>query len=123
MAQQQFPSVGAYDRDHDQLLRRIVNNLEIIMQGKMNNTGEFTVDSGTAKTNVTLSKGKLTNTTVIPLMPTTANAASEVGAGAVYVSTINASDSASGSVPAYSFEVTHGNNAGGDRTYKFILIG
>jgi len=122
MAQQKFPSAGEYSPNHEDIIRRILTNITTIMSGKLNNTGEITVLPATIKTNVVLSPGQLTNTTVIPLMPTTANAAIEVGAGTVYVSTINATNATVGSVPAYSFELTH-STLTNTAVFKYLMMG
>lgn len=119
----QFPSVGDYIPDHKNLLRRVVNTLGIVQRGKTNNTGEITLASSTAATDVVLTKGELTPDTVITFMPTTANAAAEIGAGTIYVSTVNADDDSTGGVAKYSFRITHASNTQGDRIFKYSLIG
>ena len=87
---------------------QVVNN---ILEGKLNSTGSFTCTASAATTAVTdFRAGK---ESVILLMPTTANAASELGAGPVYVSTR----------AKQSFTVTHANNAQTDRTFEYVVIG
>jgi len=123
MAQQKFPSAGSYSDDYPNLLRNILNTIQIIMKGKTNNTGEVTLAAGVALTDVTLSKGDLSPTTVVSFMPTTANAAAEVGAGTMYVSSVNAAAVSSSGIAAYSYRIVHANNAQTDRIFKFLLIG
>lgn len=123
MAQQQFPSAGAYGENHKDLLRRVLDNLHIIMQGKTNNTHEVTLTESVATTDVPLTKGDLTPTTVINFMPITANAATEFGAGTMYVSLVNADAVSSGTLAKYSFRITHVNNAQTDRTFRYTLTG
>ena len=123
MAQQKFPSTGSYINDHQNLLRRVTSTIHNIMQGKTNNTGEITLGASAATTDVNLTKGDLTPTTVINFMPTTANAAAEIGAGTMYVSSVNADAASSGTLAKFSFRITHANNAQTDRIFKFTLIG
>ena len=50
---------------------------------------------------------------VILLMPTTANASAEQGAGTIYVS----------ARAKQTFTLTHANNGQTDRTFKYAIIG
>ena len=87
---------------------QVVNN---ILEGKLNSTGSFTCTASAATTAVTdFRAGK---ESVILLMPTTANAASELGAGTIYVSTR----------AKQGFTVTHANNPQTDRTFEYVVIG
>jgi hypothetical protein len=47
------------------------------------------------------------------LMPTTANAAAEIGAGTAYISART----------KRSFTITHANNSQSDRTFGYVVIG
>ncbi len=119
---EKYPSVGSYEPDHNNLLRRMISNLGIIMQGKLNNTGEITLGAAATSTEVNLSKGQLSPKTVITFMPRTANASAEIGAGTIYVS-LNAKAVSSSSISAFSFKINHANNAQTDRRFRFLLMG
>ena len=99
-----IPNTGATQR-------QITTAIRQLMQGRSNSTGSVTLTASTTTTtvtNVTLNSGG-----VPVLVPLTANAAAEQGAGTLYVSDISAG----------SFTLTHANNAQTDRTYAYISIG
>jgi hypothetical protein len=99
-----LPYAGGTPRE----ISQVVNNL---LDGKSNNTGTFTCTASAATTAVTdFRAGK---SSIILLMPQTANAAAEVGNGTIYVSTR----------AKQSFTVTHANNAQTDRTFGYVVIG
>lgn len=85
------------------------------IEGKLDNQGTVTLTENSATTTVTEAKGRIGQDTVILFMPTTANAATEFGAGTMYVS--------SRSVANNTFTITHVNNAQNDRTFKYVLFG
>ena len=86
---------------------QVVNN---ILDGKLNSTGSFTCTASATSTTVSDFRAGLTS--VILLMPTTANAAAEQGNGTIFVSTRN----------KQSFVVTHANNTQVDRAFEYIII-
>ena len=89
-------------------ISQVVNNL---VDGKSNNTGTFTCTASAATTAVTdFRAGK---SSIILLMPQTANAAAEVGNGTIHVSTR----------AKQSFTVTHANNSQTDRTFGYVVVG
>jgi hypothetical protein len=86
----------------------VVNGL---LDGRSNNTGSVTLRASNATTVVAdLRAGP---ESIVSLMPTTANASAEVGAGTIYVSTR----------AKQSFTLTHANNGQSDRTYAYTVIG
>ena len=90
----------------------VVNGL---MQGKSNNYGSVTLTANAGSTVVTEAPNRISIYSVLLFMPTTANAAAEVGAGTMYVSA---------TAPASNtFTITHANNAQVDRTYRYAIIG
>lgn len=102
------------------LTEPVVNGL---MQGKMNNYGTVTLTAGAASTTVTETRGKISNNSVILFMPLTANAAAEIGAGTMYITTANLSPlGADGTGNNPTFTITHANNAQVDRDYRYIII-
>ena len=86
---------------------QVVNN---ILDGKLHSTGSFTCTASATSTTVSDFRAGLTS--VILLMPTTANAAAEQGNGTIFVSTRN----------KQSFVVTHANNTQVDRSFEYIII-
>ncbi len=90
----------------------VVNGL---MQGKSNNYGTVTLAANAGTTTVTEAPNRISIYSVILFMPTTAHAATEFGAGTMYVSATSPS--------ANTFTITHVNNAQTDRTFRYALIG
>lgn len=89
-------------------ISQVVNG---VLDGKLNSTGTFTCTASATTTSVTDYRAGLDS--VILLMPTTANAAAEMGGGTIYVSTR----------AKQSFTVTHASNTQTDRTFDYIIIG
>lgn len=81
--------------------------------GHSNNSGVFTLTASVASS--TLTDDRIGFNSAIILVPTTANAAAELGAGTLYISE---SGRVNGSVV-----ITHANNAQTDRTFRFIVMG
>lgn len=124
LSQKHFPNVPDYNNDHPSLFRSIIRVIRGIMQGKTNNTGSFTLTANTTTTDVTVSPDDLTPDSIILIAPTTASAATEFGAGSIYISEVNADNAASGSgLAAYSFRITHANTADTDKTFNFVIVG
>ena len=97
-------SKDASNRD----ISEVVNN---ILDGNTNNKGSVTLTASATSTAVTdLRAGP---ESVVVLMPTTANASAEVGAGTIYVS----------ARAKQTFTLTHAYNGQTDRTYKYAIIG
>jgi len=99
-----LPYAGGNSRE----VAQVVNN---ILDGKVNSTGSFTCTTSATSTVVTdFRAGKQS---IILLMPTTANAASEVSNGTIFISARN----------KQSFTVTHSNNSQADRSYGYAILG
>lgn len=92
-------------------VRRLAGAIGEIADGRSNGVGSVTLDDGATTTVV--ADRRIGTDTVISFMPTTANAAAEVGAGGMYV----------GTVTEGSFTITHANNAQTDRTFTYCLQG
>ena len=91
-----------------ELVRTTVNE---ILKGRGNQTGTVTLTENAASTTVT---DNLFAADMNPAWtPTTANAAAELGAGTMYVS----------SRTNGSFVITHANNAQTDRTFLYLRAG
>ena len=96
------------EASNPRVVAQVVNQ---ILEGKLNSTGEFTCTASATTTTVTdYRAGK---DSVVLLMPTTANAAAEMGNGTIYISTR----------AKQSFTVTHASNTQSDRTFGYIIIG
>ena len=100
------PKHFANEELHRQLISDCVGG---IMKGHTNNTGSVTLASSVAST--TISDIRLSNASVILLMPTTANAAAALAT--TYVS----------SRTEGSAVLTHTNNAQIDRSFNYIIVG
>jgi LDH2 family malate/lactate/ureidoglycolate dehydrogenase len=110
-----FLGAPEYESNHTNVLRQLINVVKGIMQGKTNNTDSVTLTANTGTTTVSVADGRIGQTSFIAFMPTTANAATEFGAGTMYVS--------SRSVANNTFTITHTNGASADRTFYYVLIG
>lgn len=92
-------------------LRKIVNAINQLAQGRSNANGTFTLTANTTTTAVTSINCGSGST--VTYTPTTANASGEVGGGTIYIATV-----ANG-----SFTITHANAATTDRTFKYAIQG
>lgn len=104
------PEDGANEGEHRRKLARGINGA---LAGKLNAVTTVTLTAGAAST--TLTDSRIAPSSFIGFMPTTANAAAEIGNGTLYVP---AATQNSGSAV-----ITHANNAQVDRTYQLIIIG
>ena len=90
------------------MLARALNELR---NGKVDSRGSFTLTVSVASS--TLTDANIGPDSYIGFMPTTANAAAELGNGTLYVSA-----RAKGSAT-----ITHANNAQADRTFGYVVLG
>jgi len=91
--------------------QRIIETLNQIILGNLNNSATVTLTAGTTTT--TVSNSRVGASSFIEFMPTTANAAAEKAAGTMYVSSRTKGE----------FVITHANNAQADRTFTYIHVG
>jgi len=95
-------------------LKKVILSLQQLAAGRSNATGTVTLTINVATTTVTPTQtGSIAAGSTPILTPTTANAATEVGNGTMYVSAV-----ANG-----SFTITHANNAQADRTFRYAILG
>lgn len=87
--------------------------LKQVRKGKIECVAELTLTANAAST--TFKDVRLSNQTVIAFDALTANAAAELAAGTMYVTTANRTQG--------QFVITHANNAQTDRSYLVALIG
>lgn len=97
-----------YEANDPREVSLVVNN---ILAGKLNSTGSVTLAANAASTVV--SDDRAGYESVILFMPTTASAAAEQAAGAMFVS----------SRGKQTFTVTHANTTSTTRTFDYIIIG
>lgn len=93
------------------MVRRIIASLNAALGGKLNCTIDVTLTASAASTTVTDARIGFYSA-LIP-MPTTANAAAEIGAGGMYIDTLKKG----------SAVIHHANNTQTDRSFRFIIIG
>lgn len=92
-------------------LIKLVQGIRELFQGRSNAVGVFTITENTTTTTVNAINCGASSKVFVT--PTTANAASELGAGTFYVS----------SVASGAFTVTHANAASTDRTFYYVCLG
>jgi hypothetical protein len=94
-------------------LKKIVMALQQLAAGRSNAVGTVTLTASVATTTVT--DMNCAEASAILLMPTTANASAEIGAGTIYIATATILNG--------SFIITHANNAQTDRIYRYAIYG
>jgi hypothetical protein len=94
-------------------LKRIVMSLQQLAAGRSNSVGTVTLTQNSATSVVTTRTGTCAPGSVPILVPTTANAATEFGAGSLYIS----------SVGVDTFTITHVNSATASRTFIYAIHG
>lgn len=92
-------------------LKKIVLALQQLAAGRSNAVGSVTLATGSSTTTVATSNCAAGSTPI--LVPSSANAATEVGNGTMYVSAV-----ANG-----SFTITHANSATAGRTFLYAILG
>lgn len=99
--------VSTQERD----LAKFALSIQQLAAGRSNASGTVTLTAGAASTVVTAPNCSINS---VPLLvPTTANAAAEIGNGTMYVGTIEDG----------SFTITHANNGQANRTFRWVAIG
>lgn len=101
-----FTTVTSYLRS----LRLSIFN---IWSGKLNNTGTITLTANAATT--VLNRKGLSPQSVVHFDPKSANAASDLYGGGMYVLTANRGNDA--------WTITHPNNANADKTFQYSFLG
>ena len=102
---------GNMPQPHERDLTRIVLGIRDLFAGRSNASGQFTCAINQATTTVT-AKNCGTQSRIV-ITPVTANAATEMGNGTIYIS----------SVAVGQFVVTHANNATTGRTFNYAICG
>lgn len=91
--------------------REVAEVVNGLLDGNSNNRGTVTLATSAASTAIT--DYRAGPDSIVLLMPTTANASAEIGAGTIYVS----------ARATNSFTLTHANNSQSDRTFGYIIVG
>lgn len=107
------PPVAETGTDWREWLLKVSRRSNEMLRGRMNTGGLFTLTASVASSTMTDDRISVDSTVV--LVPTTANAAAELGNGTLYMSE-------TGRVNG-SIVVTHANNAQADRTFRIVIIG
>lgn len=94
-------------------LRRLGEIINSLLRGGLNNSGTVTLTANAAST--TLTDARIAYNSAIVLVPTTANASAEIGAGTSYISETGRLNG--------SAVITHANNAQTDRIYRYLIQG
>jgi hypothetical protein len=92
-------------------LKKIILAIQQLASGRSNSVGAVTLTVGAATT--TVADQNFGTGTVPILVPFSANAATELGNGTMYVSAVSAG----------SFTITHANSATTGRTFLYALHG
>lgn len=107
------PAIPTSGSDWREWLLKVSKAANNMRNGNMNTGGLITLTASVASTTVTDSRISVDSTFV--LVPTTANAAAELGNGTLYFLE-------AGRVNG-SIVITHANNAQTDRTFRIVIIG
>ena len=95
-------------------LKRVIMSLQQLASGRSNATGTVTLVTSSTTTTVTPTQsGIISSSSQIIITPTTANAATEIGNGTIYVSTVGKD----------TFTLTHANSATTGRTFSWAVLG
>ena len=107
------PPIPTSGSDWKEWLLKVALTVNGMLRGRMNTGGTITLTINVATTTITDDRISIDSTFV--LVPTTANAAAELGNGTLYMAE-------AGRVNG-SIVVTHANNAQADRTFRVVVIG
>lgn len=99
-------------------LKKIILSIQQLASGRSNAVGTVTLATSSATTTVDVASNTIAPSVIavgsVPiLVPTTANAATEVGNGTMYIS----------AVAKGSFTITHANSATTGRTFLWAILG
>lgn len=110
MARQPVPTTGT---DWKEWLLKVSRAVNDMLRGRLNTGGLFTLTANVGSS--TLTDERISVDSTVVLVPTTANAAAELGNGTLYMSE-------TGRVNG-QITVTHANAASTDRTFRIVIIG
>lgn len=93
----------------------VTNTTNNTANGRINNTGTFTLAANTISTDIVLAEGRIGVDTLVVYFPKTATAATAFGSGGIFVSTTDVLNN--------TFSLTHPNTADADKIFQFALLG
>lgn len=108
-----FLGCPEYESNHENLLRKMINVVKGVMQGKTNNTGTFTLTASSTTTTLTFAEGQIGIYTVLLWEPLSSNAAGAIAT--LYESARDVENS--------TITLTHASTATVDRSFHYVLIG
>jgi hypothetical protein len=108
-----FLDIPEYEKNHENLLRKMIRVTKGMMQGKTNNTGTLTLTPSSTTTVLTFATGQIGQDTCIFLIPKTSTAAGALSS--LYISSRNVSTN--------TLTLTHASTAATDKIYGYSLIG
>lgn len=108
MGFQKVPTTWFNIEDYQRRVSAACNELG---EGRSNAIGSVTLTA--SQTTTVVNDRRAGTDSVISFMPTTANAAAEIGAGGMYISSRGSG----------TFTITHANNAQTDRDFEYALQG
>ena len=91
--------------------RAVASAVNLLIDGKLNATGTFTLTASATSTTVT--DLRASGDSVILYSPLSANASAEVGNGTIFISARN----------KQNFVVTPANNGQTDRNFMYVVLG
>ena len=91
--------------------REVSSAVNLLLEGKLNSTGSFTLTASATTTTVT--DLRASGDSIILYSPLTANASAEVGNGTIFISARN----------KQNFVITHANNSQSDRNFIYVVLG
>jgi hypothetical protein len=94
-------------------VKDVADIITAMQRGRHNNVGTVTLTANSATT--TLTDARIAADSAVIIVPTTANASAEIGAGTLHISEIGRVNG--------SIVITHANNAQADRTYRYAIMG
>lgn len=110
-----FRGVPPYLRSNiDEWALQGTKTINGVLQGKTNNTGTFTLTASTVSSSFTVAEGIIGQNSEIFFTPHTPNAATEFGAGSIYITK---------DVANTKFIVTHASTADADKIFGYIVVG
>ncbi len=111
-----YPGVPSFTgNDMTSWALKVRNTANNSLNGKLNVTGNFTLNASTVSTSIKFIPGMIGPQTKMIWYPVTANAAVVAYDGNMFLSTTDSSNSIIG--------LTHSSDANTDKTFAYVLIG
>ncbi len=108
-----YPTAPLEWADEKEWSRKLAEAINRLYDGKVNTRSTLTLAASQATT--TLTDRRIGAETAVVLVPTTANASAEIGAGTIYQTFPNATKGQA--------VINHANNSQADRSFISVLLG